>query len=58
MLPDLVRLRKDVEVFNDVIGSRGNRVPITAGVVDLSDPADKGLKRILSRIMRAFGQKA
>lgn len=54
MLPDLARLRKDRQVFDDVIGWRGNRRPITAGVVDLADPADKGLERILTRIKRAF----
>ncbi len=54
MLPELKRLRKDRKVFDDVIGWSGKRLPITAGVVDLADPKDKGLKRILARIKRAF----
>ena len=57
MLPELVRLRKDAEVFNDVIGWHGNRLPITAGVADLGDPTDKGLKRILPRIKRVFPRR-
>jgi len=57
MLPELARLRKDREVFDDVIGWRENRLPITAGVADLADPKDNGLKRILTRIKRAFASR-
>ncbi len=54
MLPELVRMRKDRRVFDDVIGLRGNRLPITAGVANLADPKDKGLKRLVTRVKRAF----
>lgn len=58
MLPDLARLRGDREVFDDVIGWRGNRLPITVGVADLADPKDKETKRLLNRIKRAFARRA
>jgi molybdopterin-guanine dinucleotide biosynthesis protein len=58
MLPDLARLREDREVFDDVIGWRGNRLSITVGVADLADPKDKETKRLLNRIKRAFARRA
>ena len=40
MLQDLRRIRKDEEVFGDVLGPGGKRTPITAVVAGLSDPQD------------------
>ena len=57
MLPELVRLRKDRAVFDDVIGLRGNRLAVTVGVADVGDPGDKGLKRLLTRVKRAFAER-
>lgn len=54
MLTELSRLRKDRAVFNDIIGWRGKRLPITAAAADLADSRDRDLKRILARIKRAF----
>jgi hypothetical protein len=54
LLEDLVRLRKDAAVFDDVLGWRGHRIPITAVAADLSDPTDAGLKKALLRIGRAL----
>jgi hypothetical protein len=54
MVEDLKRLRKDPEVFDEVLGVRGNRVPITALAADLSDPRDPGTRKILGRIKRSI----
>ena len=54
MVADAVRLRKDKVVFRDVLESRGSRVPITAVVANLSDRRDAGLRRVLTRVARAF----
>lgn len=54
MLEDIKRLRKDPEVFDDVIGLRGRKTPITAVVADLSDPKDAGLKKALARVKRTI----
>lgn len=53
LLRDIERLRKDESVFNDVLGWRGTRIPITAVVADLGDPKDAGLKKALARAKRA-----
>jgi hypothetical protein len=45
LLVDLARLRKDDALFNDIVGWRGYRVPITAVVANLADPRDGGRKR-------------
>jgi molybdopterin-guanine dinucleotide biosynthesis protein len=52
-LRDVARLRKDETVFQDVIGWRGCRVPVTAVVENLTDPQDAGLKKALARVKRA-----
>jgi hypothetical protein len=52
---DVVRLRKETPVFEDIFGWRGNRVPITAVVADLSHERDPGLRKALRRALRAFG---
>ena len=51
---ELVRLRKEEELFKDVLGFRGSRVPITIVVADLAQPADPGRKKALARVRRAF----
>lgn len=53
-LGEVARLRKDREVFDDVIGIRGQRTPVTAVVADLSDPRDPGLRKAVNRIKRAM----
>ena len=54
MVANVARIRKDRAVFRDVLESRGSRVPITAVVADISDPRDAGLRRVLTRVARAF----
>ena len=53
LLTEITRLRKDEEIYRDVIGLGGHRLPITAVLADLSDPKDAGLKKALSRVKRA-----
>lgn len=47
LLVDLARLRKDDALFNDIVGWRGSRLPITAVVANLADPRDAGRRRLL-----------
>lgn len=51
---DVLRLRNEPQVFEDVFGLRGGRVPITAVVADLSNERDLGLKKAIRRVLRAF----
>lgn len=52
LLADLTRLRMDKQVFDDVLGWRGRRVPITAVVADLSDARDPGTRKAVARVKR------
>lgn len=54
LLAEVARLRKDDLVFTDVIGPRGNRVPITAVIANLTQPTDAGTKKALARIRRVI----
>lgn len=54
LVADMVRLRKDEQLFSDIIGFRGSRTSITAVVADLSRPDDPGRKKALVRARRAF----
>jgi hypothetical protein len=53
LLADLARVRRDEQVFNDVMGWRGTRVPITAAAADLSDKRDPGTRKAVARVRRA-----
>jgi hypothetical protein len=52
VLDDLDRLRRDRALFDDVLGWRGSRVPITAVMADLSNPNDRGTRKVLARLRR------
>jgi hypothetical protein len=54
---DLVRLRKEEKLFNDVLGFRGSRIPITIVVANLAQPSDPGRRKALARVRRAFRSK-
>ncbi|MCX7037700.1 MAG: hypothetical protein NT005_00930 [Spirochaetes bacterium] len=54
---DLVRLRKEEELFKDVLGFRGRRIPITIVVANLAQPADPGRRKALARVRRVFRSK-
>ena len=57
LVADLVRLRKEEKLFNDVLGFRGRRTPITAVVANLAQPSDPGRRKALARVRRAFRSK-
>ncbi|OGF04723.1 MAG: hypothetical protein A2W00_09520 [Candidatus Eisenbacteria bacterium RBG_16_71_46] len=54
LVEELARLRKNEAIFQDILGWRGHRIPITAVVANLADPRDPGLKKALARIARSF----
>ena len=58
LLSDLVKLRQDKEIFSDVLGYRGNRVPITAVAANLADPADPGLKKAIAKVRRVVQSRS
>jgi hypothetical protein len=58
ILSDLVKLRQDEELFSDVLGYRGNRIPITAVATNLADPVDPALKRATARVRRAVQSRS
>jgi hypothetical protein len=58
LLSDLVKLRQDREIFSDVLGYRGNRVPITAVAANLADPADPGLKKAIAKVRRVVQSRS
>jgi len=54
LVGDLGRLRKEPALFDDILGARGTKIPITAVVANLSDPKDAGLKKALARVGQAM----
>jgi sugar phosphate isomerase/epimerase len=54
----VVRLRKDKELVADILGTRGNRIPVTAVVADLADPNDPGWKKAIARTRRAIRSRS
>jgi hypothetical protein len=54
LLREVARIRNDEAVFEDVLSFRGHRIPITAVIADLADPADAGRKKALARVRRAI----
>ena len=54
LLVDLARLRNDDAVFNDILGWRGHRTPITAVVANISDARDAGRKKAIARVRRTL----
>jgi hypothetical protein len=54
LLEDVRRLRADQAVFDDVLGWRGSRVPITAVVADLADVRHAGTRKAVARMKRSI----
>jgi len=54
IVADVLRLRKDQELYDDLLRFRGSRIPITAVVANLTDPDDPGRKKALLRARRAL----
>lgn len=57
IVADIVRLRKDEELFDDILKFQGSKLPITAVVANLTDPDDQGRKKALARVRRALRPK-
>lgn len=51
---EIGRLRKDEAVFNDILGHRCSKTPITVVVANLLDAKDPGRKKALARVRRAM----
>jgi hypothetical protein len=58
LVADVVRLRKDKELAADILGTKGNRIPVTAVVADLADPNDPGRKKAVARTRRAIRSRS
>ena len=54
LLSDLDRLRKNKEIFEDVLGWRGKKTPITAVAADLADSKNRGTKKAVTRVKRSL----
>jgi GTPase SAR1 family protein len=54
LVADVGRLRKEPALFEDVLRTRGTRIPVTAVVANLADPEDRGRKKALARVRRAL----
>ena len=54
LLSDLDRLRKNKEIFDDVLGWRGKKTPITAVAADLADSKNQGTKKAVTRVKRSL----
>jgi len=58
VVDDVARLRKDEEVYRDVVGLRGHKLPVTAVIADLTNPKDAGLKKAVARVKRATKRRS
>ncbi len=58
LVADVVRLRKDKDLAADILGTRGNRTPVTAVIADLADPKDPGRKKAIGRTRRAIRSRS
>lgn len=54
LVGDVQRLRADRGVFDDVLGWRGSRIPVTAVVADLWDARDAGTRKAVARVERSI----
>ena len=54
MAADVNRIRKDKELFADILGRRGTRTPVTVVVANVTDPDDRGTRKVLARVRRTF----
>ncbi len=52
LLAGLRRVRKDPEVFDNILGRRGTRIPITAVTANLAASTDPGTRKVVARIKR------
>jgi hypothetical protein len=47
-------VRKEDDLFDDILSFRGHRTPTTAVVANLGDPRDPGLKKAIARVRRTI----
>jgi hypothetical protein len=55
MAADVNRIRKDQELFADILGRRGTRTLVTVAVANVTDREDRGTRKVLARVRRTFG---
>ncbi len=53
LVSEVARLRKDEELFRDILARRGHRIAITAVVANVVDRRDPGLRKALACVRRA-----
>ena len=58
LVADVGRLRKERPRFEDILGRRGTRIPVTAVVANLADPEDRDRKKALTRVRRAIASRS
>lgn len=58
LVSDLVKLRQDERLLSDILGHRGNRIPITAVAANLADPADPGAKKAIAKVRRVVRSRS
>ncbi len=54
LVAEVGRLRKEPALFEDILGARGTRIPVTAVIASLADPDDRGRKKAVERVRRAL----
>lgn len=54
LVEEVRRLRRDDELFDDILGFRGSKVQVTAVTANLADPEDPGRKKALARVRRVL----
>jgi hypothetical protein len=54
LVADVGRLRKEPALFENILGTRGTRIPVTAVVSNLVDPEDRGRKKAVARVRRVL----
>lgn len=54
LVADIVKLRKDEALFNDILGVGGTKIPVTAVVANLANPGDPGRGKALARVKRSL----
>jgi hypothetical protein len=56
LIAEVARIRRDPEVFDQILGWRGRKTPITAVAANLGDASEAGTKKALARLRRGIRQ--
>jgi len=54
LVEEVRRLRRDDELFDDILGFRGSKAQVTAVTANLADSKDPGRKKALARVRRVL----